>query len=316
LKTDLLCHLQRCFERQTRARVTYHDRVPITPIPRAQTPFTHWVMDCFGPILGNQKIEYPYCLLLCCSATRFPWAHPLRSLTAKSVCDALLELFSFTGVASQCVISSDQGSNFTAQLTREFMKRLGVSPRFNTPGHPQASGLFERLVQSTKNIVSKLARNSPRSWHKYVNCAMWALREVPNETTGVAPFMLVFGHLPKGPLAILKEHWSGETDLPLDFGKSTTKYLADLRDKLETAQSYATSHTQRAQSRYANHYNLRSKDKCFDVGDQVLILMPDTTASKTFSRWKGPATVVEKKSPHSYIVEINDAQQHIHANHL
>jgi transposase InsO family protein len=316
LKTDLLRHLQRCFECQTRARVTYRDRVPITPIPRAQTPFTHWVMDCFGPILGNQKIEYPYCLLLCCSATRFPWAHPLRSLTAKSVCDALLELFSFTGVASQCVISSDQGSNFTAQLTREFMKRLGVSPRFNTPGHPQASGLCERLVQSTKNIVSKLARNSPSSWHKYVNCAMWALREVPNETTGVAPFMLVFGHLPKGPLAILKEHWSGETDLPLDFGKSTTEYLADLRDKLETAQSYATSHTQRAQNRYANHYNLRSKDKCSDVGDQVLILMPDTTASKTFSRWKGPATVVEKKSPQSYIVEINDARQHIHANHL
>jgi hypothetical protein len=63
---------------------------------------------------------------------------------------------------------------------------------------------------------------------------MWALREVPNETTGVAPFVLVYGHLPKGPLAILKEHWCGETDLPLNLGKSTTEYLKDLRKKLET----------------------------------------------------------------------------------
>jgi len=98
LKTDLLRHLQSCLKCQTRARITYRDRVPITPIPRAQTAFTHWMMDCFGPIMGSQKIEYPYCLLLCDSVTRFPWAHPLRTLSAKSVCDALLQLFSFTGV--------------------------------------------------------------------------------------------------------------------------------------------------------------------------------------------------------------------------
>jgi len=134
--------------------------VPITPIPRAQTAFTYWVMDCFGPIMGSQKIEYQYCLLLCDGATRFPWAHPLRTLTAKSVCDALLQLFSFTGVASQCMISSDQGPNFPAQLTREFLKRLGVSPRFNTPGHPHAAGLCERLVQSTKRIIGKLSLTS------------------------------------------------------------------------------------------------------------------------------------------------------------
>ena len=43
--------------------------------------------------------------------------------------------------------------------------------------------------------------------------------------------------------------------------------------------------------------------------------MPDSAASKTFSRWKGPAVIVEK-SPYSYIVEINGARQHMHANHL
>jgi hypothetical protein len=36
------------------------------------------------------------------------------------------------------------------EITREFLKRLGLSPRFNTPGHPQASGLCERLVSLQK----------------------------------------------------------------------------------------------------------------------------------------------------------------------
>ena len=41
---------------------------------------------------------------------------------------------------------------------------------------------------------------------------------------------------------------------------------------------------------------LRSHDKHFDVGDQVLILMTDSTTSHTFSKWTGPATVVDIRS--------------------
>jgi len=48
----------------------------------------------------------------------------------------------------------------------------------------------------------------------------------------------------------------------------------------------------------------------------VLILNPDSTASKVLSRWKGPATAVEVKSPYSYIVEYNGGRQHVHANKL
>jgi len=44
--------------------------------------------------------------------------------------------------------------------------------------------------------------------------------------------------------------------------------------------------------------------------------LPDSTSSKTSSRWKGPAVIGEKRSPYSYIVEIEGARQHIHTNHL
>ena len=54
------------------------------------------------------------------------------------------------------------------------------------------------------NIVSKLAMDHPKQWHTYLPMVMWCIREVPNETTGVAPWTLVMGHLPRGRLAILK----------------------------------------------------------------------------------------------------------------
>jgi len=38
--------------------------------------------------------------------------------------------------------------------------------------------------------------------------------------------------------------------------------------------------------------------------------------TKVFSRWQGPAKVIERKSPHSYIVELNGVNRHLHADKL
>ena len=72
-----------CDSCQKRARITCWDRVPITPVPRAEAPFTHWFMDCLGPIF-NHKVDYNYCLILVDSATRWP-AASLCAVTAESV---------------------------------------------------------------------------------------------------------------------------------------------------------------------------------------------------------------------------------------
>jgi len=61
---------------------------------------------------------------------------------------------------------------------------------------------------------------------------------------------------------------------------------------------------------------LRSKDKHFDIGEQVLILMPDSTSSRLFSKWTGPATVADVRSPYSYTVELDGVPRHFHANKL
>ena len=104
--------------------------------------------------------------------------------------------------------------------------------------------------------------------------------------------------------------------MPLSLGQTTVEYLNDLRQNLEIASSYGTEHGNREQQRYISRYNLRAREKSFAVGEQVLILISDSTSSKVFSRWLGPANVVEKRSPHSYIVEYNGVCRHLHADKL
>ena len=84
---------------------------------------------------------------------------------------------------------------------------------------------------------------------------------------------------------------------------------------MQIAREYADEHTKKAQSQYVDRYNLRSRDKSFAEGEKCLILSPDNTASKVFSRWK-PAEIVSVVAPNSYIVECNGTRSHVHANKL
>jgi hypothetical protein len=309
-----------CAVCQLRAPVKVSDRVPITPIPRNdELPFTHLVMDCIGPILPDTdhttpKPEYNYALVIVDRFSRWPMAYPLRSLSAKAVCDALLQVFMTFAVPK--VISSDCGSNFTSQLTQECLKRLGCSPRFNTPGHPEASGLVERCNSSLKTMIYKLAQSDPRGWHRLLPFVLWSLREKPSATTHISPYTLVYGTLPKGPLSILKESWAGEREIPFSIGKKPEEYLQTLKENLELAKIYADYYSEIEQKRYADHYNLRSTDRKYAVGDKVIVLGPDFAGAKLYSRWQGPGTIIEVKSPYSYVVEIEGKKRHIHANKI
>jgi len=120
----------------------------------------------------------------------------------------------------------------------------------------------------------------------------------------------------RGPLAILKENWTGEEVLPLNHGKSTVAFLEELKNNLWVASDFADEHCRKAQERYAHNYNLRSTDRKFDVGQQVIVLLPDGQSRHILSRWQGPATVVERKSPYSYVIELDGEKRHLHADCL
>ena len=81
-------------------------------------------------------------------------------------------------------------------------------------------------------MISHVVQKHQRQWHRYVPYIVWALREVPNATIHSvgASYMMVYGRVPRGPLAVLKETWTGERVLPPDLGKPVEEYLQDLKE--------------------------------------------------------------------------------------
>jgi len=314
LRQSVKQYVATCHECQLRSRIKVSDRVPIAPITPVNLPFQVMNMDCIGTIEPSSAQGHRYCLCIVDNCTRWPVVYALHLLSAKAVCEALLDLFSNVGVPSKII--SDNGTNFTSQLTQELLQRLGCSPTFTTPGHPQASGLVERFNKTCKDMLYHFIQKHGRQWHRVIPLAVWALRKVPNATTGVSPYKLVYGHLHRGPLAVLKESWTGQPDVQMELSKPVEEYMADLRDRMKQSTDWAATHTERKQREYAHNYNLRARDKHFKEGDRVIVF-DDDMSGKMCKRWHGPATVVQVKSPYSYLIDMGDGRvRHVHANRI
>ena len=79
--------------------------------------------------------------------------------------------------------------------------------------------------------------------------------------------------------------------------------ITELQKNLRDIHEQADLHAQQQQQRYATYYNKRARPKQFQCGQQVILLLPDST-SKLLSKWQGPALVVDYKKPHSYLIEL------------
>ena len=127
---------------------------------------------------------------------------------------------------------------------------------------------------------------------------------------------MMMGRSPTNPLKLIKESWTGENLIPQTVGKSVAEYLAELQSNLKSIHDYAASHAAVEQQRYVDQYNKRATDKHFQVGQQVIVLLPDST-NKLMKKWQGPGTIVQIKSPYSYLVELDRGQRRwLHANLL
>jgi len=303
--------LSHCRECQLRARQKASDNVPITPIVRPTLPFMVAHADLIGPLDPPSSQGHTHALCVVDACTRWPSVYLLRATNSKAICECFIDLFQHTGMYETIVM--DNGSNLCSKLTTEFMTRLGVSPRFITPYHCQANGLVERFNQSFKSMLHFAMREHGRAWHKAVPFLVWSMREVPNATTGVSPFVLQYGLQPKGVLSLVKDNWTGMENLPTC--KSVSQYLTDLKIHLETTREFATQHAQKTQEQYAKYYNTHAHHKTFQVGEEVIVLEKDSN-SKTYSRWC-TGEVLRVLSPFSYIVGMpNGSRRHLHANRM
>ena len=128
-----------------------------------------------------------------------------------------------------------------------------------------------------KKMLRRLCNEQSRQWHRFVYPLPFANREAPQEATGFSPFALCYGRTVRGPVQILKELWTRETD-GTEI-KTSYQYVLELRERLESAKKIAQEWLLKSRKKNKTLYDRRAKKREFQEGDKVLLLLP-TDANK------------------------------------
>ena len=284
-------------------------RAPLGKMPAVDIMFRRVAVDIIGPINPMSENKNRYILVMIDYNTRYPEAVALRDIKAETVMDALWEMWSRLGIPD--VIITDQGSQFSGHLMAEVKELWKVKHNMTTAFHPQANGLVEKFNGTLKSMIRKLALEQPTKWDTFLPALLFAYREVPQHSTGFAPFEMLYGRKVKGPMQILREIWTQE-EMSHET-KTSAEYVVDLRNKIEETCKIAKEELSKAHRVQAKHFDRRSKHRTLKPGQQVLLLLP-AKHNKLELTWKGPYKVIEKLGDVDYRIQMGSKSKVFHVN--
>ena len=274
-------------------------RAKLIPVPPMTEPFMRVAIDIVGP-LHRTKSGNRYILTCCDYSTKYPEAIALKNTDTQSVANALIQIFSRTGIPKE--ILSDQGSNFTSALMKQLCKLLHIKKLTSTPYHPEANGLVEKFNGTLKKMLSCFVENEKDEWDMYLPYLLFSYREVPQDSTGFSPFELLYGRHVRGPLTIIREEWEEpKTD---GLSESVVSYLLKTREMLMKMSDLAQQSEVKCKKKQKRYYDKKSVVRKLLPGQKVSVLLP-TESSKLLAEWKGPFLVTKVVSPVDYEIQIN-----------
>ena len=171
-----------------------NSRYHSTPFPthqaRGSLPGTDWQLDfTHMPTVRRAK----YLLVLVDTFSAWVEAFPTTNKRAQTVSDLLLQkIIPRFGVPAS--LQSDNGPEFTSQVSQILSKALDIPWHFHIPYHPQSSGKVERTNHSLKTTLVKLSQELHLDWVKLLPLALFRLRALPKRPLLISPFELMYGH--------------------------------------------------------------------------------------------------------------------------
>ncbi len=143
-------------------------KAPMIERPVVTEPFEVVAMDIVGPLpRGRGRMCYIFTTI--CMATRWPDVVPLKSISAKSVVEALISIFGRTGLPLQLL--SDNGTQFTGTLVKELSELFGIEMVKTSPYHPQSNGVVEQMHATLESLLRK-AHDSGKDWVSQIPFAL------------------------------------------------------------------------------------------------------------------------------------------------
>ncbi|CAM5108865.1 unnamed protein product [Eretmochelys imbricata] len=269
---------------------------PLQSLPIIEVPFLQVAMDILGPFPKKTLRGKQYILTFMDFATCWLETVALSNTRAKSVCQALTDIFARVGWPFD--ILTDSGTNFLAETMKSLWEALGVNHFIATPYHHQTNGMVEKFNGTLGAMIYKFVNEHSSDWDLVLQQLLFAYRAVPHPSFRFSPFELVYGREVKGPLQLVKQQWEGFTPSP---GTNIIDFVSNLQNTLQNSLALSRENLKDAQEEQIAWYDKHAREQSFKVGDQVMVLKA-LQAHKMEALWEGPFTVQERLGAVNYLI--------------
>ena len=273
---------RRCCLRKT---PTTGNRAPLSSIHTSE-PLELVCIDFLK--LEKSRGGYENVLVVTDHFTRYSQAYPTKDQLASTVAKTLWQNF-FVHYGFPRRLHADQGRNFESRLISELCKVAGIQKSRTTAYHPQGNGTTERFNRTLIDMIGTLDPSEKANWKDHLGQLTHAYNATKHESTGFAPFQLMFGRHPNLPVDVMFGlHTSDES-------KEYDEYVESFREGLQAAYDMAAGKSKSAKDRQKTQFDKRAKVQPLAHGDRVLVMDKTTGGRKLADKWEANPYVILSK---------------------
>jgi len=165
---------------------------------KVEGPFVDLGLNIIGPLLKTRN-NNQYFIVIVDYFTKWFEAEPTENITSYDIIRFLIKVFARHGVPQ--VITTDNGVQFTSDVTKIFLDLYDVYVKFVATYNPEFNGLTENRNKEIGKLFHLLGKKN-QDWDEVLPSALWALRTTKNTTTGYSSFELAYGREDQQPYDI------------------------------------------------------------------------------------------------------------------
>lgn len=271
MKDDVTKSINDCVACQTLKYSRQKSYIPLVKTETPTKPFEILHMDTF--IFEAQSF-----LTIFDKFSKYGQAYACDK-NAKSICDKLINFFSFFGCPETIV--SDNGPEFNNELVKELLKAQKINIHFTTPGHHESNSPVERfhstIIEHLRLLSQKDVKKSVSELMPY---AIIAYNNTVHSTTKYTPQELILGHT--------------NTRDPFDLIPTTfySDYVASHNDKVQAIYNKVTENTELKKEKMLVKTNPKG-DIPYQFKINQKVYKKSSARSKSKAKFLGPYIIKE-----------------------
>ena len=173
-----------------KSKLSMPQRASPTSLPIGQ-PWQMIAVDVLeDPLSANNN---RYLLVVQDCYTKWADAIPLPDQTAAHITGELVKIFSIFGHPE--ILYSDQGRNFESSILAQTLQAFRMHKSRTTAYHPQGDSMVKRFNRSLLQLLRAYVDTQSDCEH-YLPLVLYAYCTSIHSSTGVSPFLLMYGHNP------------------------------------------------------------------------------------------------------------------------